>query len=116
MNYNVISYLIYLPIITFIMVYVGWRFYREGEIFLIDLFPTNIKLAGNINKLLLIGYYLTNIGYAITTIAVWKEIENPTELINSLTSTVGKIILILAILHYNNLYWLNYLSKSEILN
>ncbi len=116
MNHNVITYIIYLPIIGFIMIKVGWLFYKNGEVFLISLFENNLQLTKNVNNLLLIGYYLVNLGYAILTISNWEEVNSYIEILNTLAFMIGKIMLILAILHYNNIFWLNYLTKSKILN
>ncbi|MGX1929876.1 hypothetical protein [Flagellimonas sp. 2504JD4-2] len=116
MNYNILTYVIYLPIIVFIMIKVGWLFFKNGEVFLFHLFHTDIPLAKSINKLLLIGYYFTNIGYAIITIAYWKNIGSVLGMLNSLSLTLGKIILLLSLLHYNNIFWLKYIHKSKLLN
>ncbi len=115
MNYNILSYILYLPLIFFITIKVGWMFYKNGELFLITLFENNITLTKNINNLLLIGYYLVNLGYSIITISYWDKIDNLIELINSLSSTLGKIIVLLALLHYNNIFWLKYITKSNTL-
>jgi hypothetical protein len=90
-------------------------FYKNGELFLITLFENNITLTKNINNLLLIGYYLVNLGYSIITISYWDKIDNLIELINSLSGTLGKIIVLLALLHYNNIFWLKYITKSNTL-
>ena len=116
MNYNIISYIIYLPIIAYIMLKVGWLFYKNGEFFLISLLQNNLLLAKNVNSLLLIGYYLVNLGYAVLTISDWETINSFIEMVNTLTHVIGKIMLLLAILHYNNIFWLKYLTKSKILN
>lgn len=115
MNLNLITYSIYLPIICFIMIKIGWLFYKNGEVFLYSLFNQNTELVKSINNLLLIGYYLTNIGYAIVTISYWEKIDSLIELINSLSFTLGKIILLLALLHYNNIFWLKHITKTKIL-
>ena len=98
------------------MIKIGWIVYRNGEIFLLNLFRDNIELVRNINKLLLIGYYLANIGYAIITIAYWPKITSTYEILSSLSTTLGKIILMLAILHYNNIFWLKQITNSKIIN
>lgn len=116
MNYNILSYIIYLPIIAFIMLRVGWLFYKNGEVFIISLIPDNTQLVKNINNLLLIGYYLVNLGYAVLTISDWNTVNSIVEMINSLTFIIGKIMLLLALLHFNNIFWLNYLTKHKILN
>jgi hypothetical protein len=56
-----------------------------------------------INKILLVGYYLTNIGYAITIISAWKEITSIPMLINELSFKIASIVFILAALHYMNM-------------
>lgn len=113
MNYNIISYIIYLPIIFFIMIYVGWLFHKHGELFLLNLFQNNTTIVKSINNLLLIGYYLVNLGYAIITIAYWEIITTIPEMLNALSHHLGIIIIGLAVLHYNNVICLNYLVKSK---
>lgn len=104
MNYNILSYIIYLPSIAFIMLRVGWLFYKNGEVFIISLIPDNTQLVKNINHLLLIGYYLVNLGYAVLTISDWNTVNSIIEMINSLTFIIGKIMLLLALLHFNNIF------------
>ncbi|MFK7832975.1 MAG: hypothetical protein AB8B52_06845 [Winogradskyella sp.] len=116
MSLNSIAYLIYLPIISFIMFKVGWLFYKNGEVFLMNLFQHNQALVTSINNLLLIGYYLLNIGYAILTIAYWDHLESIIDIINSLSFTLGRIIIVLAIMHYNNILILKYINKQKLLN
>jgi len=115
MNLNILTYGIYLPIICFIMIKIGWLFYKNGEVFLLDVFNHNEALVKSINNILLIGYYLINVGYAIVTISYWEKVHNAIELINSLSFTLGKIILLLALLHYNNIFWLKHITKTKIL-
>lgn len=98
------------------MIKIGWLFYKNGEVFLLNLFQNNIALVKSINNLLLIGYYLTNIGYAITTISDWEQINSVYQMLNSLSQTIGKIILLLALMHYNNIFWLKHLNTSKLLN
>ena len=57
------------------MIYVGWLFYTYGELFLFNIFNDK-SLVKSINNLLLIGYYLVNLGYAIITIAYWEVINS----------------------------------------
>jgi hypothetical protein len=89
-------------------------FYKNGEIFLLNIFKDE-RLVININNLLLLGYYLINLGYVVMTISNWEKMNNTIDIINSLTHTIGKIIIILAILHYNNVFWLTHITKSKII-
>lgn len=114
MNYNIIAYTIYLPLTFLITVKVGWILYKNGEVFILHLLNQNLQLTQNINNLLLIGYYLINLGYASMTLSWWNEITSFSELMNEVSFMLGKIILLLALMHYNNIFWLNYLTKSKI--
>ena len=116
MNYNIIAYLIYTPVIAVITIQVGWMFYKNGEVFLFSLIPNNTPLVKNINNLLLIGYYLVNLGYAIFSISQWDQILTLNQLLQTLSNNIGGIMLILAILHYNNIFWLKRLTSSNYLN
>ena len=115
MNYNIVTYSVYLPIIFFITIRIGWIFNKNGEVFLLNIFKGNTALVKNINRLLLIGYYLVNLGYAVVTISFWEKVESPIEVINTLSGVLGKIIILLAILHYNNIFWLTYITNSNTL-
>ena len=97
------------------MIYVGWLFYSHGEKFLLNLFHNNKLLVKSINNLLLIGYYLVNLGYAIISIAYWEIIHTIPEMLNALSYHLGTIIIGLAVLHYNNVLCLTYLVKSKSL-
>jgi hypothetical protein len=70
-------------------------------------------LVENLNKLLLIGYYLINLGAATITITFWDTVENLTEMIHALSSVLGKTILVLALLHYNNIFWIKFLNRKK---
>lgn len=95
------------------MIKIGWLFYNHGEIYLLNIFHRDKKLVKSINNLLLIGYYLINLGYAIITLAYWEKVNSIIEVFNTLSHHLGFIILLLALLHYNNVLVLNYLVKSK---
>lgn len=84
MAYNTISYIIYAPIAIYITVVVGYQRYKSGLVYVNSIFRDE-QLSLSINKILLIGYYLTNIGYAIMMIKKWEEVENAIEMVNVLT-------------------------------
>ena len=98
------------------MIKVGWLFYTYGEIYLLHLYQNNIELVTSINNILLIGYYLLNLGYAIITIAYWEKLSSFPEVIASISDHLALIIIGLAIMHYNNIIILNYLIKTKTLN
>lgn len=110
---NTIGYLLFLPIIGFITFRVGWIFYKNGEHYLIDMLGDNKEVVQAINKLLLVGYYLVNMGYAAVTITFWTDITSWGVLVGELSEKLGILILLLGLMHYNNLFWTKYLSKNK---
>lgn len=115
MNYNIPAYMIYLALMIFIIVYVGKLFYRNGRVFILSLFRNNAMLTDHVNHLLLVAYYLFNIGYAFFTLRQWESIENIQSLIAVIAANMGVLIFILAITHYLNMFLIYYLSKKKSL-
>lgn len=113
MNYNISAYIIYLSLMVFLIVYVGRYFYTNGRVFIISLFNGNESLADQINKLLLIAYYLFNIGYAFIMLNHWQRINSIEELFGSLSANMATLIMILAIVHYFNMLVIYLLSRSK---
>jgi hypothetical protein len=97
----------------FIIVYVGRYFYSNGRIFIISLFNGNVALADQVNKLLLIAYYLFNIGYSFLKLRQWQRINTIEILFSSLASNIGVLTFILALTHYFNMLIIYRLSKSK---
>lgn len=111
MTYNAIGYIIFLGTIFFITFRVGWMFYKNGEVFLKMLLSEDDHLVESINKLLLVGYYLLNFGYASISISEWPEIFSGGDLLYVLSQNCGTIIIMLALMHYFNLLWLLLYSR-----
>ena len=112
MNYNILAYCIYFAITFFIIIKVGHICYKNGNIFVAQLIPNHEDLCKKINHLLLIGYYLLNIGYCTMTIISWEKIQSFTQLVEIISLKTSLIILIIAIMHYLNILLLtNYIKK-----
>ena len=104
MNYIIITYCFYLVITIALTVWVARTLFKNGKVFLIDIFHGNKELADSVNNLLLVGFYLINIGYAVYTLQVTSNITNFQEVIEKLSLKIGVIILILGCMHFFNLY------------
>src|ERR1700756_1449539 len=62
-NIIVVTYLTYLLISVTLTIWVARTLYKRGAIFLVDAFHGNQELADSVNHLLVVGFYLINIGY-----------------------------------------------------
>jgi hypothetical protein len=115
MNQVIITYALYLVITIALTIWVAKTLFKNGKLFLIDIFHGNKELADSVNNLLLVGFYLVNLGYAIYTLQITYPIVNAQEILESLSLKVGFIILVLGFMHFMNLYIFFTLRKRAVL-
>lgn len=111
--YNVLSYFIYFFITIPVIVFVGWKCYKIGKIYLMDLLK-NGEVCNSVNKLLLIGYYLLNLGYIAVSISSWGKIDTVSEIMEVIFTKISLILIIISLLHYLNIGMLYFLRKQII--
>lgn len=104
MNYYLLLYTFYLPATVLLTVWVARTLFTNGRTFLVDIFHGNEALADSVNKLLLTGFYLINIGYATVSLRTSESIGNYQQTVETLSIKLGTIILILGAMHFFNLY------------
>lgn len=103
MNLNIIGYCIYLSITSIIIIKVGKVCYKNGNIFVSELIPNHEDLCQKMNQILLMAYYLLNIGYCAMTIISWEKIISLNQLIEIIAFKSATIICTISILHYLNI-------------
>lgn len=114
MNYTIVTYCFYIIISVSLTIWVAKTLLKNGKIFLIDIFHGNKEMADAVNHLLLVGFYLINLGYAVYTLREVYPIINTQEVIERLSVKIGLIILILGFMHFFNLYVFFSLRKRAI--
>lgn len=103
MNYFILTYVFYLGISIALTVWVARVLFNNGRIFLVDIFHGNTPLADSVNKLLVVGFYLVNIGYMSLALKEVDTIASLQTVIEVLSRKLGYIILILGAMHFLNL-------------
>jgi hypothetical protein len=112
MYYNLVAYLLYAVISYFITVRVGWIFYHNGYHFIrAELIDEDITQSAN--RLLLVCYYLTNLGFITLLIWQWEKLESWAQMVGSLGEKTGFVLLSLATLHYLNMLVIYLISKRK---
>ena len=102
-TYTVWAYLVYVVASVALTVWVARTLHRNGRIFLVDAFHGNEPLADSVNHLLVVGFYLINIGYV--TLAL-KFSEMPVDMqtaIELLSTKIGLVLLVLGGMHFMNM-------------
>ena len=121
MNYLLITYAAYLIISIVLTIWVGRTLYTNGKVFLMDIFSSDPTIVDSVNKLLLIGFYLINFGWAITNLIVRQSIRTATESVEMLSTKIGIIIITLGVMHFMNILilfrmrWKSKLSPARTL-
>ena len=102
MNWTVGAYVAYLLIAVPITVWVASTLSHNGRAFLADVFDSNHELADAINKLLVVGFYLINLGFVMLYVRGGGEVDDLTGLFETLSVKVGIVMLVLGVVHVVN--------------
>lgn len=109
-----ITYITYIIISIGITIYVSRTLSRNGEIYLIDGFNGNVELAKSVNHMLVVGFYLINIGFVLIRMQTSSQLISFEYMIVYLSSNVGLVLLILGALHFFNMIVIHKFRESGI--
>jgi len=104
----IIGYLIYLPIVIVLTIYVSKMLFKNGKLFMIDIFKGKEDIALATNKLFEIGFYLINIGWAMLILEISYYSVNAMSyqtLIEILSKKIGGFSIYLGIMLFLNLFF-----------
>ena len=103
MNPIVVTYISYICVSVALTVWVAQTLHKNGRIFLVDVFGGNEALADSVNHLLVVGFYLINLGYVTLALKIGYQVGNAQEGIEALSWKVGLVLLVLGAMHFFNL-------------
>lgn len=114
MNWIIMTYVAYLAISVALTVWVARTLHKSGRIFLVDSFLGNEKLADSVNHLLVVGFYLINIGYVTLALKYGVAAASAQEAVETLSTKVGLVLLVLGGMHFFNLYVFTKMRKRAL--
>jgi len=103
MNIIVATYLVYLAISIGLTVWVAQTLFKNGRVFQVDAFHGNEPLADSVNHLLVVGFYLINLGYVSLALEMGYDVITARQSIEALSWKVGLVLLVLGGMHFFNL-------------
>ncbi|YCM46010.1 hypothetical protein V2O64_08275 [Verrucomicrobiaceae bacterium 227] len=103
MNDTAITYVLYLLIAIPVTIWVARTLHRSGRVFLVDCFHGNTEMADSVNHLLVVGFYLINIGFVTLYLKLNQMVVGTTGIFEALSSKVGVVLLVLGAMHFLNL-------------
>jgi hypothetical protein len=108
------TYLAYLAISLGLTVWVARTLHKNGRIFLVDSFLGNEPLADSVNRLLVVGFYLVNIGFVTLALRYGDRATDAQTALEILSSKVGLVLVVLGAMHFFNLYVFSKLRRRAI--
>ena len=96
-------YFSYLAISIGLTVWVARTLHRSGRVFLVDAFHGNQELADSVNHLLVVGFYLVNVGYIALALRTDSPMETFRQIIELESVKIGVVLLILGAMHFFNI-------------
>ena len=98
-----ICYFSYLAISIALTIWVARTLHRNGRVFLVDAFHGNTELADSVNHLLVVGFYLINVGYIALALTTTSPMTNFRQIIELESVKIGVVLLILGAMHFFNI-------------
>ncbi len=111
--YIVGCYVSYLLISLAVTVWVARTLHKNGRVFLVDAFRGNAELADSVNHLLVVGFYLINIGYVTLALRTNGNLDTLRAAIELVSDKIGVVLLVLGGMHFFNLFVFSRMRKRS---
>jgi len=113
MNAIVVTYLTYVAISIGLTGWVARTLFRNGALFLLDVFGGDERMAKAVNHLLVVGFWLINLGYIALALRIGGEVADARAGIEALATKLGGVLLVLGIMHFSNLFVLSRMRRRN---
>jgi len=94
-------------------IWVAQTLHKNGRVFLLDVFSGRPDLADSVNHLLMVGFYLVNIGFILLYLRAGDQPETAVDGVEYVASKLGFVILILGAMHFTNLLVFSRMRKKH---
>lgn len=99
-----IAYLIYIVISLGLTIWVARTLHRNGRVFLIESFHGKVEMADSVNHLLVVGFYLINIGFVTLFLRYGTKPADFTQSIEYISTKLGIVLIVLGGMHFFNMW------------
>lgn len=103
-NFNVVAYLVYLPIVIALTFTVAHQLFKNSLVYMTDIFRGRVEIAQATNSLFKIGFYLLNMGFALFILRIDYLLVSTQQTIEILSLKVGGFSIYLGVMLFANLY------------
>lgn len=106
------TYAIYLTLSLMLTVWVARTLHRHGRVFLVTAFHGDESLADSVNHLLVVGFYLINLGWVTLALKSSTMPTTTSDVFELLSHKLGIVLLVLGLMHFLNLYVFNRMRRN----
>lgn len=105
----ILTYAVYLPVAIGLTLYVARTLFRNGRVFMLDIFKGKTDITDATTTLFETGFYLLNIGFAllimrVTDFSYSDPFDTNQEVVEALARKLGGFAIYLGIMLFLNLY------------
>ncbi|WP_055523216.1 hypothetical protein [Streptomyces graminilatus] len=115
MDLTVVAYVIYLLVSVALTIWVARTLSSNGRVFLADVLRGNEKLADAVNHLLVVGFYLVNLGFVALYLSGDGTIASTREVFEALSTKLGVVLLVLGVMHLANVFVLSKIRRRGVM-
>jgi hypothetical protein len=115
MNTSLNIHTAYLLLSIGMTVWVARTLHRNGRLFLVDAFGGNQAMADAVNHLLLVGFYLVNLGFVLLFLRVGSMPANAVEGLEYVSTKLGVVLLVLGAMHFFNMFNFSKMRKKGLI-
>lgn len=115
MNWTLTNHLLYVVVCLPVIVWVGRTLAHNGQVFLADVFDDQ-AVATATNRLLVVGFYLLNIGFVLLYLRAGDSVGTAEGLIESLSLKVGVVLLVLGLIHVLNVKVFSAMRRRHVVD
>jgi hypothetical protein len=101
-GYLIAIYVLYAAASIRLIIWLGHTLFRNGAVFLEDVFPDSPGMAQAVNKLLVVGFYLINLGFALLLMQ-GSTAPDAVRAVEVLVRKLAVLLLLLGCLHLLNM-------------
>jgi hypothetical protein len=113
MDWTVATYVAYLLVAVPLTVWVATTLSRNGAVFLADVFQGTEALAQAVNRLLVVGFYLLNLGFVSLYLRSGADVVDLRGLLEQLSVKIGVVTLVLGVVHFLNVWVFSAMRRRQ---
>lgn len=113
MDWTVATYVAYLLVAVPLTIWVANTLSSNGAVFLEDVFAGSEALARAVNRLLVVGFYLLNLGFVSLYLRAGADVVDLRGLFEQLSVKIGVVTLVLGVVHFLNVWVFSAMRRRQ---